>query len=127
MLKPFARTMLLSALTVSTLLYLNTAMITGGGGFMIRFAAKPFHGIYPFYRPLSGEERAWRALAESSNPPWWITGDYVLLLTDSSEGETPLWVIFYKCGYYATWIGWFYMLLTLMSSLVNQSSRHDLT
>jgi hypothetical protein len=65
MLKPFTRTILFGVLIGFTLLYLNTAVVTGGGGFVVRFVYKPFHGIYPFYNPGSGEEHAWRALAES--------------------------------------------------------------
>lgn len=131
MLKLFTKTILFAVLIVFTLLYLNTAVVTGGGGFEVRFVYKPFHGIYPFYRPVSGEEQAWRALAESPNPPWWITDDYALILTDSWEGGEPLWRPLYKWGYYATWIGWFYVLLTLIITLrrglIKQFSRRHLS
>jgi hypothetical protein len=131
MLKPSTRTIVFGVLIGFTLLYLNTAVVTGGGGFVVRFVYKPFHGIYPFYNPGSGEEHAWRALAESPNPPWWITGDYVLILTDSSEGNDGILRPLYTRGYYATWAGWFYVLLilmiTLVRGLIKQFSRRNLS
>ena len=79
----------LALLLLLTLLYLNTAVIRGGGGFQARFVYKPLHRLYPFYRPSSGEEGSWQKLADSPNPPWWITGNYRLIMTDSWEGGTP--------------------------------------
>ena len=82
-----------------TLLYLNTAVITGGGGFQVRLAYKPWHGLHPFYRPSSGEEGSWHQLTDGPTPPWWVTGDYRQILVDSSEGGTPLWLWLYRYGY----------------------------
>ncbi|NEQ43614.1 MAG: hypothetical protein F6K00_08670 [Leptolyngbya sp. SIOISBB] len=81
------------------LLYLHTAVIRGGGGFQVRFVYKPLHGANPFYRPSFGEEGDWVRLAESPNPPWWITGDYRLLMMRSAEGGVPLELRLYRTGY----------------------------
>jgi hypothetical protein len=123
MLKSSESKLLMFVLILLTLLYLNTAVITGGGGFRILFVAKPFHGFYSFYHPVSGEEGAWRALAESPNPPWWITGDYVLILTDSYEGDEPIWRNWYQQGYYLTGGGWSLVFLMFMKGLI-QKLKH---
>lgn len=119
MLKSSESKLLIFILILFTLLYLNTAVITGGGGFRILFVAKPFHGLYPFYRPISGEEGAWRALAESPNSPWWITGDYQLILIDSSEGGDSIWEGLYRQGYYLNGVGWSFVFFRLIKGFIH--------
>jgi hypothetical protein len=71
------------------------------------------------------------SISRESNPPWWITGDYVLITTDSSEGNDEILRPLYTRGYYATWAGWFYVLLilmiTLVRGLIKQFSRRNLS
>lgn len=104
----------LGLLLLLTVLYLNTAVIRGGGGFQVRFAYKPLHGLYPFYIPKSGEEGSWRQLAEGPNPPGWITGDYHLIRIDSSEGGTPYWLWLYRKGYQLTLWLWLLAVFRLL-------------
>ena len=111
------RAALLAPAIMLSLLYINTAVIKGGGEELV---VKPLHGLYPFYG--GGEEGAWIRDHPNQELPWWHypNQDCVARLIDTSLGTTgPPWLLWYALG----WLTWILLMVILVSEWMWRLAR----
>jgi len=100
-----------SLLFMATGVYLFTALVFEEGGFGFFLALKPHPTMSIMYG--GGEEGAWQRENPQLPLPWWIKGDYRVLLTDDWEQGIPLWTRAYESGYVITLITWFMVFIVI--------------